>query len=308
MRKLLLVFITVSFAIVSSSLDSFSLLRQYLEKEKKLSYMGKQMQLVYTPKGYLKFEAIVKQAYPGRTRLEFLSPSPFSGYVMVWGEEGGAVIPPKGARMPFHRPLPERNLTDIHLELLSKSAKISLMGEEKVMERKAIVFLIKPAYVKGGYLKLWVDKETGIRLRTERYSPSGQLLFSISLVSLQLKPSFKEEDFRIPSFGEKPRNYSLEELKNLLRFRPLIPSYIPPGYKIVHQRPFFMGKRRGILIHLTDGLNPITILEAPNLHRHHNLPPPIQQEIVFLKIEGYSIFLTGNVDREVLEKIGYSLR
>mgnify|MGYP000372965728 CR=1 FL=1 len=308
MRKVLLLILILASVIFSLPMDSFSLLRQYLEKEKKSSYMGRQIQLLSTPKGYLKFEAIVKQDSSGKTRLEFLSPPPFSGYVMIWGEEGGAVIPPKRGRMSFRHPFPARDILDIHLELLSKSAKINRLGEEKVMGRRASVFLIKPAYVKGGYLKLWVDKETGIRLRTERYSPSGQLLFSISMVSLQLNPTFKEDEFRISGFREKPRNYSLEELKNLLRFRPLLPSYIPPGYKIVHQSPFFMGKRRGILIHLTDGLNPITILETPHLPGHSNLPSPVQQGIVFLNIEGYSIFLTGNVEREVLEKIGRSLR
>jgi hypothetical protein len=153
-----------------------------------------------------------------------------------------------------------------------------------------------------------VDKETGIRLKTERYSPSGQLLFIISLVSLQLKPSFSKEEFRIPGFREEPRSYSFEEIEKILHFRPLVPAYIPPGYKIVHKRPFFAKKQKGVLIHLTDGLNPITILETLCPHRQPNAPIPSQQEIVSLNIKGYRVFLTGNVDREVLEKMGRSLR
>jgi hypothetical protein len=308
MRKVLLIITALAFAIVSLPIDSFSLLRQYLGKEKKTSYLGRQMQIVYTPKGYLKFEAIVKQSPSGRTRLEFLSPRSFSGYVMVWGEEGGAVIPPKRGRMSFPRSIPARDLWDIHLDLLSKSAKVSQLGEEKVMGRETSVFLVKPAYVKGGYFKLWVDKETGIRLKTERYSPSDQLLFSISLVSLQLNPSLKEEEFRVPGFREKLKDYSLEEMEKLLGFRPLLPKYIPPGYRILHKRPFLGRKWKGVLIHLTDGLNPITIMETLSPHRHPNAHIPSNPEIVFLNIEGFSVFLTGNVDREVLEKVGRSLK
>ncbi|MBC7328842.1 hypothetical protein H5T88_00630 [bacterium] len=270
--------------------------------------MGRQIQLVYTPKGYLKFEAIIKQAPSGKTRLEFLSPRPFSGYVIVWGEEGGALIPPKRGRMSFPRFVPARDLWDIHLDLLSKSARVSQLGEEKVIGRKASVFLVKPAYVKGGYYKLWVDKATGIRLKTERYSPSGKLLFSISLVSLQLNPSLKEEEFEVPGFRTESRNYSLEEMEKLLHFRPLLPTYIPPGYKILHKRPFMDRRWKGVIIHLTDGLNPITIMETFSPRRHLNAPIPSQPEIVFLNIQGYSVFLTGNVDREVLEKVGRSLK
>jgi hypothetical protein len=309
MKKLFSAIILIfAFAIASLPSDSFSLLRQYLEKEEKTSYMGKQIHILYTPKGYHKFEVIVKHDSSDKTRLEFLSPPFFSGYVMVWDEEGGAVIPPRRGRMPFHHPLPPRYLMDIQLDLIWKNAKVTQLGEEKIVGRKASVFLIKPAYVKGGYFKLWVDKETGIRLRTERYSPSGQLLFSLSFVSLQLNPSFNKREFDIPRIGQKPKNYSKEELERLLRFRPLFPTFIPPGYKIVHQRPFFTRKQKGVLIHLTDGLNPITILETPTPHRHPAISFPSQPEIVFLNIQGYSVFLTGNVDREVLEKVGRSLK
>jgi hypothetical protein len=77
MKKLFSAIILIfAFAIASLPLDSFSLLRQYLEKEEKTSFMGRQIHILYTPKGYHKFEVIVKHASSDKTRLEFVSPVP----------------------------------------------------------------------------------------------------------------------------------------------------------------------------------------------------------------------------------------
>ncbi|MGB9797418.1 MAG: hypothetical protein ACPLSK_02245 [bacterium] len=307
MKRLVLVFTILTFAISSFSLDAFTLLRQYLEKERKVSYEARQSYLIYTHRGYIKSEAILKKAQGGRTRLEFVSP-PFYGYVMVWGKEGGIVIPPRKGRAPSHLAIPTGDLIDIHLDLLSKSAKVSLEGVEYILGRQARVFLIKPAYVKGGYLKVWVDSETGIRLRTERYFPTGKLLSSISLLNLQIGPRFKKEEFIIPPQKVKPRDYSIEELKEILHFRPLFPSRLPRGYKIVYKSPIFAKGRGGVIIHLTDGLNPITILEIAKKHKLPPMPSPFSQEVVYMTVGKYGVYLTGNVEKEVLEEIGRSLK
>lgn len=307
-RHILLPFTLLMLVVVALSVDPLSQLRELLAKERKVNWMGKQIYILATRRGSVRLEAILKKARPNKIRLEFLYPSSFAGYAMVLEGEKGAIIAPKGRKMLLPPLAPLGNI-DIHIELLSNSAKVSLKGEEKIIGRTAEVFLIEPAYVKGGYLKIWVDKQTGIRLKTERYSPKGKLLSSITLLSLQLNPSFEdEEEFEVPAPLVKPRDYSPEELQHILHFRPLLPSYLPPGYTILHLRPLFAGRQRAAVIHLTDGLNPITIMETPHIWKHPPLFNHYEQEIVTLFVKGLSVALTGNVERDVLEKIGLSLR
>lgn len=282
-------------------------LRQALEKEKETEFIAKQRFMIITPRGWHTSEAILKKARPDKIRLEFLS-SPFAGYVMVLRGENGAIIPPKGKGMSFPTIAPFGDMMEINFELLSRSAKVSLRGEEKVIGRTAQVFLIEPANVKGGFLKIWVDKETGVRLKTELYSPQGKLISIVALLSLKLNPSFDKKEFEVPFPLVKLKNYTPEELHNILGFRPLIPSYLPPGYTILHCRPLFAGKHRAAIIHLTDGLNPITIMETPYRWGHPSFPGQNVEGFVFIKVKNYNVVLMGNVDKKVLEKIGLSLR
>lgn len=295
------------FPFLALSLQPLSQLRQLLEKEKSTRWMGRQLYSLTTRRGVLKIEAIVKSANSDKTRLEFIAPSPFAGYVMIWKEESGVIIPPRGKRMPLPRFAPAEDMRGLHIELLSKSAKVSLKGEEKLLGRTAKVFLIEPAYVKGGYLKLWIDKETGIRLKTERYSPQGKLVSMVYLLSLQLNPPLKEKEFAVPKYAIDSQNYSPKKLQHILGFRVLLPSYLPPGYTVLHIRPLLVGKQRAVTIHLTDGLNPITIMEVPHPWKHPPLGSGYEQELVSLTVKGYGVVLTGNVDRKVLKNIGLSL-
>ncbi len=301
-------FVLLLFTTLALSQNPLSQLRQALEKEKKMEWQGKQVYSLYTKVGVLRFEVVLKKAQPDKTRLEFLSPPTFTGYVMVWERESVAIIPPKGKKTHFLYFAPGESMEDIHKELLFKSAKVNLRGEEQIIGRTAKIFLIEPTYVKGGYLKVWVDKETGIRLKTERYSPQGKLISSVALLSLQLNPTFEEKEFEVPRPLVKPRDYTPEELKRLLGFLPLLPSYLPPGYTLLHIRPLFAGRQRAAIIHLTDGLNPITIMETIHPWRHPPLFGHYEQEVVLLRIKEYSVALMGNVAREVLEKIGLSLK
>lgn len=296
------------FANLALSLDPLSQLRQALKKEQATEWMGRQHYAIAAEKGFLHLEAIVKNGRSNKVRLEFLSPPSFAGYVMVWKEESGFIMPAKGKGMPLPYLAPAEDMRDINLELLSQSAKVSLKGEEKILGRTAQIFLIEPAYVKGGYLKIWLDKDTGIRLKMERYSPKGKLLSTISLLSLQLNPSLKEEEFTTPNPIAKAKNYSLEELQDILHFRPLLPSYLPRGYAIVRIYPLSVGKQKAAIIHLTDGLNPITIMETPHPLRQPSSPSTYEQETITLRVKGYGVALMGNVDKEVLEKIGLSLK
>ncbi|MBC7327708.1 hypothetical protein H5T87_06300 [bacterium] len=306
MKSKFFLFPLLAIALTVFSTDPLSLLIQSLEKERNLQWMGQQVYTVITEKGPLHFKSIVKYNKMGKTRVEFVSPPNFAGYVMILEKDSGVIIGPKGRIIPFPRYLQPDSVANVHIELISKSAKVSLIGEEKISGRSARIFLIKPAFVKGGYLKVWIDKTTGIRLKTERYSPDGKLLSSISLVSLQLNPPLREKEFNLPISPIQTQNYSLEELEKILRFRPLLPSYIPRGYKILHIHPLIAPRQKAILIHLSDGINPITIMESPSRGRYFKALD--EHDTVMIKVKKFLVILKGNVDRKVLEQIGLSMR
>ncbi len=288
------------------ALDTFSLFRQTLEKGNKYSWTGEQVNLIVTRKGSFMVKGLVKWASPSKWRIDLTSPPPMRGTAILKREEGLFILKPKGHHAFPPSFLPHDTL-DIHLDLLSKSATVVFLSETKIMGRTALGFLIKPAHIKGGYIKVWLDKATGIRLRTERFSHSGQLLSTTYLASLEPAPSLKKEEFNLPFKAPHPRHFSQEEIRQMVGFAPLLPSYLPPGYAILHMSPLRMGRYSALLIHLTDGLNPITILQTSFPYKTLP-PPPYGQQSLLLNMGGKSIIVTGNVDKVVLERIGKSLR
>lgn len=289
------------------ALDTLSLFRQTWQKGNKYSWKGKQVNIIVTRKGRFTVEGLVKWVSPSKWRIDLTSPPPMRGTVILKRDGGLFILKPRG-RHAFPSPFLLHDALDIHLDLLSKSATVVFLGETKIMGRTALGFLIKPAHVKGGYIKVWLDKATGVRLRTERFSHSGQLLSTTYLASFTLAHSFddEEEEFNSPFEAPRPKHFSQEEIRQMVGFAPLLPSYLPPGYVILNMSPVRMGKYSALLVHLTDGLNPITIFQTSFPYKSLP-PPPYGQQSLLLNIKGKSVILTGNVDKAVLERIGKSL-
>jgi outer membrane lipoprotein-sorting protein len=134
-------------------------------------------------------------------------------------------------------PRPQGRIGDVLRRLYSGELKATLDGQDTIAGRAADIVRVEPK--KGGRgpsRRFWVDKATGIRLRSEEMGREGRLFSSSYYVSLDLNPKFRDDDFTPPAHAvpmrKQKRSFrSVDEAHRAgLTFRQ--PSYIPSGFKL----------------------------------------------------------------------------
>jgi negative regulator of sigma E activity len=140
---------------------------------------------------------------------------------------------------------------------------IAIAGRDSTL----IEFIPKNNEKRSRY-KIWVDKETGLALRTEIYNPENRL----TLLSF-----FSKIDYTIPPAEENfvlmvPKNTSLKAVKtrenmelvsldSLVDFTTLLPKYLPKGFVIAGGRVKSYQTSKELHIHYSDGLSGISLFE-----------------------------------------------
>ncbi|MCX6367957.1 MAG: hypothetical protein NTX57_14815 [Armatimonadetes bacterium] len=118
--------------------------------------------------------------------------------------------------------------------------QIELQGTDTIAGRPVDVVFVHPGDgLLGPSRRFWVDRETGLRLRTEERAPDGRILSNTYYLSLELNPSFKPDDFQPPPLPQgfkrvldnQKRYKSLEEAsKDGVIIRQ--PGWLPPGFSL----------------------------------------------------------------------------
>ncbi|GEM_PF-1135928 len=111
--------------------------------------------------------------------------------------------------------------------------KAEVVGEDRVAGRTAdIVAITGPATTR----RFWIDRGTGLRLKTEEYNKDGRLLSSSYYASLDLKPRFSDDDFRPPAdarlIREARRRFPNLPAAEKAGVRVRTPRWVPEGYTL----------------------------------------------------------------------------
>jgi len=157
--------------------------------------------------------------------------------------------------------------------LIFDNYTISQLPDEYVCERPVYVILLTPKYTGNPWLKIWIDKETYLSLKQERYASEEKLITS---------STFTEVYFGIRSFREElystipPRLWegkklpsrriirSLEQLREEITFPLSLPKYLPLGYEFQRAILFNEGKRVDLIY--TNGLKTIVFSQNPKIN------------------------------------------
>ena len=129
----------------------------------------------------------------------------------------------------------QKHLRDLAGRLERGGVQLELSGQDTVAGRAAdIVSVVLPG---GDARRFWIDRETGLRLRTEERGEGGRIRASAYYLSLDPHPMFRDADFAPPSgqvvVKESPhRTFDSVEEAARAGVAVRIPGYLPAGYAL----------------------------------------------------------------------------
>lgn len=205
----------------------------------------------------------------GMTRYEYRAP-----------ELGGLVLIDRGDTLIRLNPATRTATVEtVHrspatVDLVLKNYEASLTGQERLLGRLVDVVTLKPRRGSGPSRKMWIDRLTGVVLRTEQYNSTGKLVSRSAYLSVDWNANPDDSLFavpagwkQVPSALQSERHWDKAELSRKMGFTVQEPKYIPSGFVLDGFHLFY---RSNMLpsahIRYVDGLNSFSVFE-------HRCPP-----------------------------------
>lgn len=219
-------------------------------------------------------EAWVKRD-PGRGfRVESIRPA---GEIFLDDRKSFFVFQPKKNRW-LQRESAFKMMRDHSEELSERLGKNRLravwQGQDTIAGRIADIVRIEPKGSDAGpSRRLWIDRQTGVRLKQEILGGDNRLLNSSYFLSVDLAPIFRPDDFSTPLGAtivlERKRTFkSLAEAAKA-GVVPRIPSYLPSGFalRVVEATEDGDEKRRRITQRYANGLTVLSLIQVMDASR-----------------------------------------
>lgn len=138
-------------------------------------------------------------------------------------------------------------------------------GEDTVAGRAAEILCVSPAMgASGPSRRFWIDKETGLRLRTEEKDADGRIVASAYFLSVAVSPALSETDFSPPavppgfqSVKSRRRTFATFEDAAKAGFAAPEVGWLPPGYRA--QTVDVGDNGRWVSAHWGNGLTVVTV-------------------------------------------------
>ncbi len=237
---------------------------------RRTSYVGTKTVTVWAA-GVQASEVRVYHQAPDRTRLEY----PAAGaqparIVIITGRTEVEFTPARNEVV--RRPAPEHDEEGLAREILPRILEnydARFGGTDTVAGRPARIIDIQPKFPGRPRLRLWIDTETRLLLRLERYSPTGALREISAFLSIEVNPALSADLFSVvPPPGTRIHTrtpsgrLTIEQIAQRVGFTPQLPAYLPPGYRLVGSR---ISMVRGIptaTFAFSDGVSTLTLFES----------------------------------------------
>jgi negative regulator of sigma E activity len=159
----------------------------------------------------------------------------------------------------------------VALNLVLRNYEATHAGSECIGGRQTDIVDLTPRHRAGGSRRLWVDRGTGLVLRSREQSSSGQMRSSMELTRVVYCPVSGGEiaastGRQWPASESAPR-VTAQEAARRAGIVVNEPRYIPKGYELegirVHRCRCGCGQRAAHLRY-TDGLNSISVFLTPS--------------------------------------------
>jgi negative regulator of sigma E activity len=280
------------------------LLRRSQQAERAHSYRGTRVSRMFFPRYSITAVAAVVHQRPATTRVEYRSPSSIEGTVVLqigaqrWRRASGDRFWQRAAAPPE----PEA------FDLLTRNYDLRVdQGPQVVAQRDCSLLLINPRHKGNPSKRMWIDRGTGLVLRTELLNWKQQHISISAFRDIQIDPNLTDA---LPLLAP-PRQAQIAPRRTVLGFQPSSPAYIPPGYVSTGTDVMTLGKFTAAHLHYTDGLNTISLFQAPG-RAFANETPFGSMELSFTQVimwrRGDMAFaIMGDIDPAELRKMADSI-
>lgn len=263
-----ILFLAVAGTVFAQKPDPAQRVRAAYQAESRVPLSGVMRTTSYLQGGEISSEVVVYRK-AGMTRYEYRSPE-LRGLVLI--DRGNTLIRVDPNTRTATVETVHRSPATV--ELVLRNYQAVLAGQEQLLGRQTDVVTLQPKQGSGPSRKLWIDRATGVVLRTEQYNSAGKLVSRSLFLSLDWKASPADSLFAIPEGWrqvnaplQSEQHWEKEELSRRLRFTIREPGYVPPGFVLdgfhLVVRP---NAQPSAHIRYVDGLNSISIFE-------HRCPP-----------------------------------
>jgi len=258
-----------------AALAAREMLRLYLRSGQAIPYEGEQVTQTFGS-GPTETRQIVKRAGRGRLRIEYLYPPHQKGEVLLM----------VGHRLLHYLPRPRPRVIESEVtpleggeqarQLLEQvrqgRVRVACVGIQTLAGKEACILEIRSGNT-WSFRRLWLDKDTGVRLKHETISADGRVLATSYFTRISYWPALDGREFRPDSIPPAPVTFqlpatppldSLEKAEQQAGFAIKRPA-LPPRYEL--RGIWVMGTpgARSVLLRYSDGVNTILLTQRPVL-------------------------------------------
>lgn len=228
----------------------------------RVSFTGTKVVMVWTDRGADGSAVAIARRAPNALRLEYPATVSRKRRIVIddghrrWQYEPGAKL----ALLSRSALAGDDVLPGNHLPLLLANYTAAVVGEERVAGRLAVVIAVRPRVQDRAALKLWLDRETSLVLRSESYHADGRMAQAATFSEVHYRePPAQLFTFTPPPGVEVRRLHwdqpvKTHELARRVHFQPIAPPRLANGFVIdlaslsrSHALPM-------AVLHYTDGL------------------------------------------------------
>ncbi len=207
---------------------------------------------------------------PNQTRLEFLSPEPLAGRLVVdngveaWHYEPSLNTAFQGPTLSLSGRAADQ------LRGLLAAYRVALVGTEEVIGRPTFVLALD-AKTGGSRRLLWIDQATGVPLRVEERR-GGETLYAAYFTRISFSLNLPEVLFRFRApagartfalFAAEDEGMPLAQVQRAVGFPVRTPAALPPGIRFERANVVRYGPVAAADLRYTDGAAPISVFQVP---------------------------------------------
>ena len=192
---------------------------------------------------------------------------------------------------------------DMNLEGVFANYDIWEAGSDQVAGRDAYVICARPKRGREAWYRIWIDKVSYLKLRTQIERPSGAVISSCWFTSIETNP----KDLSPADFAIAGKAIGVPEAGKV-DFRVKRPRYLPKGYKRVGLTKARVSGHLCVHLQFSNGVNTISLFER----RADDSPAPRVPEklttVITWAKDRMLFTLIGDLPRAELKKIADSTR
>lgn len=253
--------------------EAWDLLRRAEEAEQGVSYVGLLHTVTHFRQQRVACAVKVYRQAPDRERMEYQS-EPLTG--LVTGGDGGHrwyYDPAVGLTLEPARPLGANGAQWARLRRRNYRAEVT--GTDRVAGRDTYLLSLTPRHPGNPSRRLWVDRQTGLILKQERYDAEGLLTTQTAFQAIDFRARLDPDLFAPPPSPEvhrasgEPPTWTRAQVEREVGFPVRLPQYVPPGYEVAGYDVHRCGCGCGMIsaqVQYVDGLNMFSLFETDAAH------------------------------------------